>query len=114
MTDCLFCKIITGDIPADILYEDDHVLAFKDIHAQAPFHVLVIPKMHIATLNDMQESTAPVLGQMYLAAKHVATQAGYAEAGYRTVINCGKAAGQTVFHIHLHVLAGRDLTWPPG
>jgi len=114
MDDCLFCKIINGDIPVDMLYEDDDVLAFSDINAQAPFHALVIPKKHIATINDIQADDAALVGKMYLAAKQIATQAGYADAGYRTVMNCGESAGQTVFHIHLHVLAGRDLSWPPG
>ena len=114
MMDCLFCKIIDGDIPAEVLYENDNVLVFNDINAQAPLHALVIPKKHIATINDIQADDAGLIGQMYLAAKHVAKQAGYAEAGYRTVMNCGEAAGQTVFHIHLHVLAGRSLAWPPG
>lgn len=114
MDNCLFCKIINGDIPAEKLYEDANVLAFSDISAQAPFHALVIPKKHIATINDLQRGDAECVGQMYLAAKQIAKQAGYADAGYRTVMNCGESAGQTVFHIHLHVLAGRDLAWPPG
>lgn len=114
MDNCLFCKIINGDIPAEKLYEDDNVLAFSDINAQAPLHALVIPKKHIATINDLQADDAELIGQMYMAAKQIANQAGYADTGYRTVINCGEAAGQTVFHIHLHVLAGRDLAWPPG
>lgn len=114
MQDCLFCKIIAGDIPADILYENDKVIAFRDINAQAPFHGLVIPKMHIAMINDLSDDNADVLGDMFLAAKQIASDAGYSESGYRTVMNCGEAAGQTVFHIHLHVLAGRSLSWPPG
>ena len=114
MSDCLFCKIVKGDIPADALYEDDDVLVFRDINAQAPFHVLVIPKKHIATINDLQADDAALVGKMYLAAKQVANQAGYSDEGYRTVMNCGESAGQTVFHIHLHVLAGRNLSWPPG
>lgn len=114
MSNCLFCKIIKGDIPADILYEDDDVLAFSDINAQAPLHALVIPKNHIATINDLQAEDTDLVGKLFLAAKHVANQAGYADAGYRTVMNCGESAGQTVFHIHLHVLAGRSLSWPPG
>ena len=114
MSDCLFCKIINREIPSKIFYEDEDVLAFSDINAQAPLHALVIPKKHIATINDLQATDANVVGQMYLAAKQIANQAGYADAGYRTVMNCGEAAGQTVFHIHLHVLAGRNLSWPPG
>jgi histidine triad (HIT) family protein len=114
MTDCLFCKIIAGDIPAKIRYETDSVLAFEDINPGAPLHALIIPKKHIASINDIQPEDASLIGEMYLAAKEVASQAGYADSGYRTVMNCGKDAGQTVFHIHLHVLAGRNLAWPPG
>lgn len=114
MTDCLFCKMIKGDIKADVVYENDHVLAFKDINPQAPVHVLVIPKRHIGTLNDLAESDAEMAGQLFLAAQQVATQLGVAEEGYRTVVNCNALAGQTVYHIHLHVLAGRAMSWPPG
>lgn len=114
MSNCIFCKIIAGEIPAEILYEDDNVLAFQDIQAQAPLHALIIPKQHIATINDLQSDNAELIGQMFLAAKQIAKAEGYAESGYRTVMNCGEAAGQTVFHLHLHVLAGRDLSWPPG
>jgi histidine triad (HIT) family protein len=114
MRDCLFCKIINGDIPAEIVYEDDAVLAFRDINAQAPTHVLVIPRTHIATINDIQPDQGELIGKMYLAAKQVAKQEGISESGYRTVMNCGEGAGQTVFHIHLHVLGGRSLGWPPG
>jgi len=114
MSDCLFCKIINGDIPAEIVYEDDAVLAFRDINAQAPTHVLVIPRTHIATINDIQPDQGGLIGKMYLAAKQVAKQEGISESGYRTVMNCGEGAGQTVFHIHLHVLGGRSLGWPPG
>jgi len=114
MSNCIFCKIIAGEIPAEKLYEDDNVLAFRDIQAQAPLHALIIPKRHIATINDLQSDHAELIGQMFLAAKQIAKAEGYAESGYRTVMNCGEAAGQTVFHLHLHVLAGRDLSWPPG
>ena len=114
MSNCIFCKIIAGEIPAEKLYEDDNVLAFRDIQAQAPLHALIIPKRHIATINDLQSDNAELIGQMFLAAKQIAKAEGYAESGYRTVMNCGEAAGQTVFHLHLHVLAGRDLSWPPG
>lgn len=114
MTDCLFCKIIAGDIPSDKVYEDDAVYAFKDITPVAPLHILIIPKKHIATLNDLEEQDDAVMGQLLLAAKKIAKQEGYADGGYRTVVNCGEQAGQTVFHIHLHLLAGRDLSWPPG
>ncbi len=114
MSDCLFCKIIAGDIPAEKIYEDENVLAFRDINPVAPLHALLIPKKHIATINDLQTEDAGVVGQLFLAAKQIAKQEGYADEGYRTVMNCGEAAGQTVFHIHLHLLAGRGLSWPPG
>jgi len=114
MTDCLFCKIIAGDIPSEKIYEDDNVLAFRDISPVAPLHALIIPKKHIATINDIEPQDAETVGQLFLAAKIIAKQEGYTDAGYRTVMNCGEAAGQTVFHIHLHLLAGRDLDWPPG
>lgn len=112
--DCLFCKIINGDIPADIVYQDDDVLGFKDVNPQAPTHVLFIPKKHIATVNDLEINDAELIGKLYLAAKKVATDAGFADDGYRLVMNCNAGAGQTVFHIHLHMLAGRSLSWPPG
>lgn len=112
--DCLFCKIINGDIPADIVYQDDHVLGFKDVNPQAPTHVLFIPKKHIATVNDLESSDAELIGKLYLAAKKIATDEGFADDGYRLVMNCNAGAGQTVFHIHLHMLAGRSLSWPPG
>jgi len=114
MNDCIFCKIIAGDIPAERLYEDEYVIAFKDVQSQAPFHALVIPKQHIATINELQPENAAVLAPMFLVAKHIAQAAGYKEKGYRTVMNCEEGGGQSVFHIHLHVLAGRKLTWPPG
>lgn len=114
MTDTIFSKIINREIPADIIFENDQVLAFKDINPQAPLHVLIIPKQPIATINDLNPQTAPVVGELFLAAKAIATDLGYAEEGYRVVMNCNEAAGQTVFHIHLHLLAGRDLAWPPG
>jgi histidine triad (HIT) family protein len=112
--DCLFCKIVSGDIPVNVLYENDNVLAFRDINPQAPFHALVIPKKHIATINHLDNEDAALVGQLYLAAKQLAKQEGFAERGYRTVMNCGEEGGQTVYHMHLHVLAGRALTWPPG
>ena len=114
MTDCIFCKIISGDIPGDILFQNDDVLAFRDLNPQAPTHFLVIPKKHISTLNDLEADDAELVGKMYLAAKKIATDEGIAEAGYRTVMNCNAQAGQTVFHIHLHVLGGRPMSWPPG
>lgn len=114
MTDCLFCKINKGEIPAEILYQDDDVTAFRDISAQAPTHFLVIPKRHISTINELQAEDAELIGKLYLTAKKVAADEGIDESGYRTVINCNADGGQTVFHIHLHVLGGRQMTWPPG
>lgn len=112
--DCLFCKLLAGDIPADIIYESDTTVAFRDINPKAPTHVLVIPRKHIATINDIGPDDRGVVGDMYLAAKAIAHSEGIAEEGYRAVMNCNAGAGQTVFHIHLHVLGGRDLGWPPG
>jgi len=114
MSDCLFCKMINGDIQPDTVYEDDNVLAFRDINPQAPTHILVIPKQHISTLNELEPEHAQLVGQMYIAAKKIAADEGIAEAGYRTTMNCNAAAGQTVFHIHLHLLGGRNFSWPPG
>lgn len=114
MSDCLFCKIIAGEIPADKVYEDEDVFAFRDINPVAPLHVLVIPKKHIAMMNHLDDEDAELIGKLTLTAKKIATQEGYADEGYRTVMNCGEKAGQSVFHIHLHLLAGRDLLWPPG
>ncbi|RMG50397.1 MAG: histidine triad nucleotide-binding protein [Gammaproteobacteria bacterium] len=112
--DCIFCKIASGDIPGDIVYEDEHVVAFRDLNPQAPTHVLVIPREHISTINDLEENHAELVGRLYLAAKQVAEAEGIAERGYRTVMNCNAEAGQTVYHIHLHVLGGRPMGWPPG
>ncbi len=114
MTDCLFCKMVSGDIKADVVYENDQVLVFRDINPQAPVHVLAIPKQHVSTINDLTAADTDMIGQLYLAAKEVATQLGVAEDGYRTVMNCNAMAGQTVFHIHLHILGGRSMHWPPG
>ena len=114
MTDCLFCKMVSGEIAPDKVFEDDDVLAFSDINPQAPLHFLVIPKKHITTLNDLEAGHAELVGKMYLAAKKVADDKGVARGGYRTVMNCNADAGQTVWHIHLHVLGGRTMTWPPG
>ena len=114
MIDCLFCKIIDGEIPGDIVYENDNVLAFKDINPIAPVHILVIPKEHIATLNDLEEKHTQTMGELFLAAKKIASEKGISESGYRTVFNCNKDAQQTVFHIHLHLIAGRQMSWPPG
>ena len=113
-TDCLFCKFASGALDADIVYETDKVLAFRDINPQAPTHVLIIPRKHIASVNDLTESDAEEISNLYLAAKEVAKAEGFSEAGYRVVMNCNAAAGQTVFHIHLHLLGGRTFSWPPG
>ncbi|MEP7728376.1 histidine triad nucleotide-binding protein [Marinomonas primoryensis] len=112
--DCLFCKIVSGDIPANILYEDDDVIAFEDIMPQAPSHFLVIPKRHISTLNDLTDDDAPVVGKLQITAAKIAKQKGISDAGYRVVMNCNEMGGQTVYHIHMHVLGGRVMTWPPG
>ena len=114
MSDCLFCKIRDGEIPGDLVYEGDSVLAFNDINPQAPTHVLIIPREHIATLNDLESKHSDVVGEMHLVAQQIARERDHAEDGYRTVFNCNAAAGQTVFHIHLHLLGGRNLGWPPG
>ncbi len=114
MGDTLFGKIIRREIPADIVYEDDDVLAFRDINPQAPLHVLFIPKTPMPTLNDATADDAPLLGKLLLAAAAYAKREGVAERGYRAVINCNEDGGQTVFHLHVHLLAGRVLRWPPG
>ena len=109
----IFDKIISKEIPADIIYEDEHTLAFRDINPQAPFHVLVIPKTPIATINDINETNSHLIGQLYVVAAKLAKENGFAEDGYRVVMNCNKNGGQTVFHVHLHVLAGLEMGWPP-
>ena len=114
MSDCIFCKIINGDIPSEKVYDNEYVMAFNDLNPQAPMHVLIIPKKHISTINDIEQEDAEIIGEMYLAAKQIAADAGYSDRGYRAVMNCNEEAGQTVFHIHLHVLAGRAMSWPPG
>ena len=114
MSDCLFCKIIAGAIPGQLVYEDKDLVAFKDINPQAPLHVLIVPREHIATLNDLGPNNDDRIGMMVRRAAALAKQHGYSERGYRIVLNCNRDAGQTVFHIHLHLLAGRSLGWPPG
>ena len=111
---CLFCRIANREIPASIVYEDDQLLAFKDINPGAPTHVLIIPKRHIATLNDLQPGDDALVGAMTRAAADIAAKVGIAEDGFRTVFNTNANAGQSVFHIHLHLLGGRSLAWPPG
>lgn len=112
--DCLFCRILSREIPADVIYESDTAIAFRDINPKAPTHVLIIPRRHIATINDITEADEPLVGSLYSAARQIAAQEGFSEEGYRAVMNCNEAAGQTVFHIHLHLLGGRALGWPPG
>ena len=111
---CLFCKFVSGELKTDVVYETDKVFAFRDINPQAPSHVLIVPRNHIATINDLTAANADEIGNLYLAAKEIATEEGFSEDGYRVVMNCNAAAGQTVFHLHLHLLGGRNLTWPPG
>lgn len=112
--DCIFCKIVAGGIPAAKIYEDERAVAFRDINPQAPTHALVIPRTHVASLNEASETDEALLGHLLLVAARVARDEGHADGGYRTVINTGAGAGQTVFHIHVHLLGGRSLTWPPG
>lgn len=112
--DCLFCKIISGDIPSNKVYSDDYVYAFHDINPAAPTHVLVIPRKHLSAVNDRSEEHEPLLGALMAAANRIVAQLGLEESGFRYVINTGSHGGQTVFHLHLHILGGRPLTWPPG
>jgi len=111
---CLFCKIVNKEIPAKTVYEDDEVLAFEDINPQAPIHILIIPKKHIATSLEIQDEDNALIGRLFQVANKLAKDNGVAERGFRTVVNCNSEAGQTVFHIHLHLIAGRALQWPPG
>jgi len=114
VTDCLFCRIASGEIPASIVYQDERVVAFRDINPQAPVHVLLIPRRHIGTLNDLSPDDDGIVGEMVRRAAAIAGELGLSERGYRTVFNCNADAGQTVFHIHLHLLGGRKMAWPPG
>jgi histidine triad (HIT) family protein len=114
MTDCLFCKVRDNEIPADIVYENDDVLAFNDVNPHAPVHILIIPRKHISTINDLHDGDELIMGKLFSAAKIIAKQKGVSDDGFRLVVNCNEDAGQTVFHIHMHLLAGRTLTWPPG
>lgn len=114
MADSLFTKIINRQIPADIVYEDDDVLAFNDISPQAPIHILIVPKKQVETINDFQDEDAELIGKIVLAAKRIAKDKGLSEKGYRLIMNTNADAGQTVFHVHCHLLGGRILNWPPG
>ena len=114
MPDCLFCRVAAGEIPASIVYEDARLIAFKDINPQAPTHILVIPRQHIASLNDLGPEDDALVGEMTRRAAAIAKEEGLAERGYRLLLNCNADAGQTVFHIHLHLVGGRRLGWPPG
>ena len=114
MSDCLFCRIVAGSIPAQVVHRDDSVVAFRDVNPQAPLHVLIVPTKHIATVNDLTAEDDGLIGSMFRRAAAIAAEHGYAERGYRTVFNTNRDAGQTVFHVHLHLLAGRGLRWPPG
>ncbi len=114
MSDCLFCRIIAGDLPASIVFQDERLIAFEDINPQAPTHLLIVPRRHIATLNELTAEDDGLVGEMIRRAAAIAKNRGIAEDGFRTVFNCNAGAGQTVFHIHLHLLGGRPLAWPPG
>lgn len=114
MEECVFCKIIKGEIPTDKVYEDDKVLVFKDIEPQAPVHILLIPKKHIESLNDLDDDDCEIVGYIFMIAKNMAEKFGVSKDGYRIVTNCGKDGGQSVNHVHFHMLAGRSLKWPPG
>ena len=113
-SDCLFCKIAAGKIPSKKVYEDEHYFAFRDINPQAPTHVLIVPRRHIPTLNDLRKDDCELIGGLFLLAAKIAADEGCAESGYRAVFNCNEGAGQSVFHVHLHVLGGRRFHWPPG
>jgi histidine triad (HIT) family protein len=113
MSECLFCKIVNGDIPSKIAYQDDDVVAFHDISPQAPVHILVVPRRHIPSLDGAEEGDAELMGRVLLAIRRLAREQGI-ESGYRVVNNCGAPAGQSVFHIHFHLLGGRAMSWPPG
>ena len=114
MNDCIFCNIVNNDIPCEILIENDSIIAFRDINPQAPTHILIIPKKHITTINDLKPDDSTLIGEMFLIAKQLAKIENINNSGFRMVFNCNKDGGQTVFHIHLHLLGGRKLSWPPG
>ena len=114
MEDCIFCKISRNEIKVNLCYDHDGIIAFDDINPQAPTHKLIVPKKHIATLNNLSEHDSNIIGRMITAAQSISTNLGHDEAGYRVVINCNPEGGQTVYHIHMHLLAGRQMEWPPG
>lgn len=114
MTGCVFCRIASGEAPASIVHEEEEVVAFHDIHPQAPTHILVIPRRHIRSLNEARAEDRDLLGRLLLVARDLALARGIGERGYRIVTNCGRGAGQSVFHVHLHLLGGRPMSWPPG
>ncbi|MBI4830299.1 MAG: histidine triad nucleotide-binding protein [Candidatus Lindowbacteria bacterium] len=114
MSNCIFCKIADGEIPADKVYEDASILAFKDIQPQAPLHIVIIPKKHIETLNDVSETDARLLSDLVFTCQKLAKEQKIAEKGYRVVVNCNRDGGQAVFHLHAHLLGGRKMSWPPG
>ena len=114
MSDCIFCKIANGEIPTEFVYEDDKVAAFKDINPAAPVHILVVPKVHIASALELNEENADLVSHIFMVAGKIARELGFADKGFRIVNNCGEDGGQTVGHIHFHILAGRNLGWPPG
>ena len=114
MAECLFCRIVAHDIPASVVYEDERVIAFEDINPQAPTHILVLPKQHVATLNDLRPGDDGLVGEVVRRAAAIAKERGISAGGYRTIFNTNREAGQTVFHIHLHLIGGRTMHWPPG
>ena len=114
MSDCLFCGIVEGKIKGEIVYRDNSIVAFKDINPKAPVHILIVPTKHIATLLDLQEEDKEIVGEIFAVANRLAEQQGVSKGGFRVVANCGAGAGQTVFHLHFHLLGGRSLSWPPG
>ena len=114
MNECLFCKMVSGVIPCDKVYENEYLLAFRDIDPKAPKHISIIPKKHITTLNEINKNDQDLLGELLLTAKKIAKDEGIDTSGYRTVFNCNSDGGQTVFHIHMHLLGGRQMAWPPG
>jgi histidine triad (HIT) family protein len=114
MENCIFCSIIEGKIPCDKIYEDELVLVFKDINPEAPIHLLIIPKVHIGSINELEEANIELIGHIFMVSKKLSKELGIAESGYRVVTNCGRDGGQSVHHIHFHMLGGRSLNWPPG